>query len=237
MILSSLVEYPPAERQAEGRWVLNVWECLYCVSSACVLECESSLFMPVERQWADHCQSGTELHTVWMRSRVCVCSSDRGREVDFFLYTLDVYVWGVDCTCVTEFVCVCVWATDHSQESQRALLLMLLQAFLFPVLLSSALFSHPLFLSSLSPLILFHLRPLIRSLSTMGAKDKLAALGYLVWGACACVCVCVCARKTRVKTQPLYIWCQSQCCVFNIVVHSKSLFFKRLIWCTCFIAV
>lgn len=47
-----------------------------CVSFACVLECESSSFMPVERQWAaDHCQSGTELHTHSVSMCGCECAS------------------------------------------------------------------------------------------------------------------------------------------------------------------
>lgn len=49
----------------------------------CVLcMCESSSFMPVERQWAaDHCQSGTELRahgvSVSERQRACVFMVER----------------------------------------------------------------------------------------------------------------------------------------------------------------
>lgn len=48
--------------------------------------------------------------------------------------------------CLSACVSVCVWATDHRRESQKALLLMLLQAFLFSVRSSSPLISfwtHP----------------------------------------------------------------------------------------------
>lgn len=47
-----------------------------CVSFACVLECESGSFMPVERQWAvDYCQSGTELHAHSVSVSGCECAS------------------------------------------------------------------------------------------------------------------------------------------------------------------
>ena len=127
-----------------------------------------------------------------------MCSWQRDREVDFFfffpVYIRCVCVGGriadvlqslcvlvLVCVsvsvCVCVCVCVCVWATSQSGESESSL------AHAAPGLsvpCSPLLCSHPLFLSSPSPLILFHLRPLIRSLSTMGAKDMHAAPGYLV---------------------------------------------------------
>lgn len=108
---------------------------------------ESRSFMAAERQWAaDHSQSGKECECVFMQ--ICV------------------YI-----RCEYLCVCVCMWATDHSQESHRALLLMLLRAFLF----SSLLFLSSILLSS--PLIRFHRRSRLRSLSAAGAGDKRAALG------------------------------------------------------------
>lgn len=113
--------------------------------------------------------------------------------------------WAAECACVfiqisfflvyirCEYLCLegrphaCararVWATDHSQESHRALLLTLLQAFLFAALLFLPLLSHPLLLSSSS----IWGSP-VRSLSAAGAEDKRAALG------CA---ACVRARLQR----------------------------------------
>lgn len=131
-----------------------------------------------------------------------------------------------DCVCV----CLCVWATDYSL---KALLLTLLEAFLFPVLFSSALSSHPLFLSSLSPLIRFHPRPLIRSLSTIGAKDKCAALGFsacVVW-----ICLCVyfywkknphSIKRSKVygnRGVPLHLSSRSNWCIFNAVSLNKKI--------------
>lgn len=85
----SLVEYPPAERWAEGRWAWNVRVCLYCVSSACVLACEPRSFMPVEGgggrgiavRVAPRCARTVRVH-----------GREREVEIFFFLYTLDVYV-------------------------------------------------------------------------------------------------------------------------------------------------
>lgn len=137
------------------------------------------------------------------------------------------------CMCV--WVRVCVWATDHSQESQRALLLMLLEAFLFPVFLSPALFSHPLILSSLSPLILFHLRPLIRSLSTMGAKDKYAALGFSVSAVCKHLCLCLWGKGR--KTTLHVVRNQNAAYLTMSFIQNHGGIILRWIWYTCFITV
>lgn len=101
------------------------------------------------------------------------------------LCTLEVYVQGGGlCICdssslprarslslLSLLLCLCVCVGDRSQsgESESSL------AHVAPGL--SVLPLSPL--SSLSPLILVRLRPLIRSSFTMGAKDKYAALGSL----------------------------------------------------------
>lgn len=122
--------------------------CIVCALRVSV--CESRSSVAAERRWAAECQ--------------CVFI-----QISFFL----VYI-RCEFLCLEgrpHCVCVCVCGRQITGESQRAL------AHAAPGLSvpRSPLPASPL--SSSAPLILFHLRSPVRSLSAAGAEDKRAALG------------------------------------------------------------
>lgn len=117
-IISTLVEYSPAERWAEGRWVLNVWECLYCICALHECECVScdpSCLLRgsgrrIALKVAQRCTHS-----------VNVCSRERGRDV--FVCIRGVCVEGQQLThvfgvCVRVHACLCVGDRSQSAESQ-----------------------------------------------------------------------------------------------------------------------